>query len=342
MVLAFWCADVHTHSHLAPPHLCSTTAGISRGKLKVLQAIDRFRAIGVPEGAAAILKAIPHDSEYALLVCRAFQTVKTLDRYFFSRGLNVTRQDLAQLPQIFGLDYPGNPQEYLDTAAAIYSEVCRDHTLAFSYGETDVSWVGELTSSELVVALLRHARDDKSLKLVQVGEMFKTAGRTKISITDEDVAVLTGNSVLTVGFDFTGCSLLTNQSLVSLGRTTSLRIVSLENCTQVDDRGLTYLLDISERLEVINFSGLPLISDKGLAMVFKACQRLQGVSLNGCSQLSFEVLHVAAVHNKRIATLHASGLQISDGGMSLICSALSANHMKSLDISMCREIRWVY
>ena len=167
----------------------TSSQGVSKGKLKVLEAIDRFKAIGVPEGAAAILKAIPHDSEYALLVCRAFTAVKSLDKYFFSRGINMSRADLVHIPQIFGLDNPGNPQELIDAAAAIYSEVCRDHALAFSYGETDVSWVSELTSSELVIALLRHAREDKSLKLVQVGELFKSVGRDKISITDEDVSV---------------------------------------------------------------------------------------------------------------------------------------------------------
>lgn len=316
----------------------STQQGISKGKLKVLEAIDRFKAVGVPEGAAAILKAIPHDGEYALLVCRAFQAVKSLDKYFFSRGLNMSRADLALLPQIFGLDFPGNPQEYIDAAAGIYSEVCRDHTLAFSYGETDVSWVGELSSSELVIALLRHAREDKSLKLVQVGELFKSVGREKISITDDDVAILTGNSVLTVGFDFAGCSLLTNQSLISLSRTTNVRILSVENCAQLNDKGLVYLLDIAERLEVVNFSGVTQISDEGLAALFKACQRLQAISVNNCPQLTYEVLHVGALHNKRLSTLHASCTQITDGGLSLICSALSANHMKSLDLSMCRDI----
>ena len=316
----------------------SNQQGVSRGKLKVLEAIERFKAIGVPEGAAAILKAIPHDGEYAILVCRAFQAVKALDKYFFTRGLNMSRADLAHLPQNFGLDFPANPQEYIDTAAAIYSEVCRDTTLAFSYGETDVSWVGELASSELVIALLRHAREDKSLKLIQVGELFKSVGREKISITDDDVSILVGNSSLTVGFDFAGCALLTNQSLVSLSRSTNIRILSLESCVQLDDMGLAYLLDVAERLEVVNFSGVTRISDEGLAVLFKSCQRLQGISVNNCPQLTYEVLHVGALHSRKLGTLHASCTQITDGGLSLICSALSSNHMRSLDLSMCRDI----
>lgn len=117
-----------------------------------------------------------------------------------------------------------------------------------------------------------------------------------------------------------------------------MRILSLENCTQFTDSGLAYLLDIAEKLEVLNFSGNTHITDEGLAVLFKACLRLTGVSLNNCPQLTFEVLHVLALHNKRLAMLHVSGMQITDGGLSLICSALSDKHMRSMDLSMCRGV----
>ena len=41
----------------------------------------------------------------------------------------MSRKDLVNIPHGFALDYPGNSQEYIDTAAAIYAEVIRDSSL---------------------------------------------------------------------------------------------------------------------------------------------------------------------------------------------------------------------
>ena len=316
----------------------SSKQGVSKGKLKVIQAIDKFKSIGVPEGIAAIFKALPVEAEYALLACRAFQAIKFLDRSFFMRHLNMTRKDLVHIPHGFALDHPGNPQEYIDAAAGIYSEVSRDHALSFSYGETDLSWISSITSSELIVALVRHARDDKSLKMLRVGELFKSVGRDKLSVTDDDVAVLTAYASLTIGYDLSGCHLLTDSSLSSLSRTKNIRVLSFENCSLITDVGVRYLQELAEKLEVLNFSGAVNVTDEGLAPLFNTCERLTSVSVSNCSQITFEVLHVLALKNKRLGSLHAAGTQISDSGLSLVCSALSEKHMVSLDISQCRDI----
>ena len=315
-----------------------TRNGVSKGKVKIMHAIDKFKAIGVPAGIAAILKALPLEAEYGILAVKAFSAVKFLDKAFFMRQFTMSRKDLVHLPAGFALDSPANPKEFIDVAAGMYAEVVRDHSQAFVYGETDLSWLSELTSSELIVSLVKHARDDKSLKMVRVGELFKAVGRTKLSVINDDVAILCAYSTLTIGYDFAGCHLLTNACCSSLSRSKNLRVISFENCYLIDNIGIRYLEEIAESLEAVNFAGLVNVTDEGLAPLFRKCQRLTSVNVSNCSHVTHEVLHLLALNNRRLATLHAAGTQIKDSGMSLICSALSEKSMTSLDVSMCRDI----
>ena len=79
----------------------TANAGTSKGMLKVLEAIDRFKYIGVPAGIATILKNIPMEATYAMLVCKAFNAIKFLDRMYFVRGGAMSRKDLVHIPHGF-------------------------------------------------------------------------------------------------------------------------------------------------------------------------------------------------------------------------------------------------
>ena len=76
-----------------------------------------------------------------------------------------------------------------------------------------IGWLCELQSSELIVAVVTGREEDRNLKIMRVGELFKSVGRSTINVTDHDVSVLSTFASLTIGFDFTGCHLLTNKSL---------------------------------------------------------------------------------------------------------------------------------
>ncbi len=312
--------------------------GVSKGKLKVMEIIERFESIGVPEGIAAILKALPMEAQYGDLIVKGFPAIKRLDRYFFSRHSTMNREDLVHVPHGFALDYPGNPSDYIAVAAQIYSEVIRDSNLTFAYGETDLGWLSDIESPELVVAVVRQAREDRNLKIVRVGDLFKSVGRSILNVTDHDVAIITTYASLSIGFDFGGCHLLTNASLTSLGRSSKIRVINMENCPLIDDSGIQYLLDVAETLESVNFGGAVHLTDEGLSPLFQACQRLTYVNLNKCVHVTFELIHVLALNNRKLSALNISGCHITDAGMSLICSAVSDKTMSHLDISFCRDI----
>ena len=76
----------------------------------------------------------------------------------------MSRKDLYITPR-FRIGLSGNSQEYIDTL--LYAEVIRDSSLSFVYGEADLSWVSELECSELIVAIVRQAREDRNLKIMR-------------------------------------------------------------------------------------------------------------------------------------------------------------------------------
>ena len=132
--------------------------------------------------------------------------------------------------------------------------------------------------------------------------------------------------------------MLTNQTLICLSRNSAIRVLGLENCPLLDNNGIRYLVDIAEKLEVVNFAGIYQLTDLGVAPLFKACHSLVVVTLSNCPHLTHEAMHLLALNNRRLTTLHASATQISDAGLSLICSAFSKKSMTSLDVSLCRDI----
>lgn len=166
-------------------------AGVSRGKLKTMQAIDRFAEWNASQGIAEILMALPRQLEFSSLACYAFGAIKKVDPGFFSREDNsMSRKDLVHLPRTYGLDEPeNNSQEYLEAAAKMYQETVKDTKLRFAYGEMDLSWIADLHSPELVISLVRHTCEVGNLKMLRVGAMFREAGKENISVQDHDLQV---------------------------------------------------------------------------------------------------------------------------------------------------------
>jgi hypothetical protein len=167
----------------------TSAAALSQGKEKVLYVVNDLRQRHNTEGIAEILKSLPQRGEYADIVCAAFSAIMSVDALFFTRGRNMSRSDLVHYPKIFFLDDDTNPQEYLNTAAAIYQEVVRDSQLEYIYGEVHLRWISALHSAELVIAIVQHAVEDSNLNVVVAGKLFKQNIRDEVNITDHDVEV---------------------------------------------------------------------------------------------------------------------------------------------------------
>ena len=175
--------------------LTSTTEGaMLKGKAKVKAAIVDFTDRMVPLGIAEIISKLPVEVHFSDLVSFGFLNIIKIDSHFFAKGLGMSRKDLIQFPKKFGLDLTGSPELYTRAAARMYQEVMIDSTLAYVYGDTDLSWVKWLKSPALIVAVVSQMQEDNQAQTVNVGELFKqesNGGKNplKDSIYDGDVQV---------------------------------------------------------------------------------------------------------------------------------------------------------
>ncbi len=331
----------------------STGSGttLSTGKIKIMQAIDQFQSRNIALGIAEILIAIPHSIDYQDIVCKAYNALITVDKYFFTKGTSISRKDLVHIPADFDLDNPINPDEYISTAARIYQEVVRDPSLSFSYGEVDLGWITELNSTQVICALVRSTKDDVNLSMIKIGSMFGTSeklggnskkpvkNRKPITVNDDDVLTLSGNLVLSTGFDLSSCSLLSNSSCSYVTRIRSLSILMLDYIPNIDNKGLKMLCGIGDQLEVLSLQGLGLINDEGLSLLGKSCNTLKVLNVSNCPFITHESITVVCQNSPRMNSIHAGSCTgITDGGMQNIISCLSKKFFTSLDVSFCRDI----
>jgi hypothetical protein len=63
--------------------------------------------------------------------------------------------------------------------------------LKFTYGEVDLSWIISLSCPALIVSLVKHTCEEKSLTEMKIHDIFKEAGREEITLEDDDVEVST-------------------------------------------------------------------------------------------------------------------------------------------------------
>ena len=328
-----------------------SAGNLSTGKIKIMQAIDQFQSRNIALGIAEILISIPHSIEYQDIVCKAYNALISVDKYFFTKGTSISRSDLVHVPADFDLDNPINPDEYIKTAALIYQEVVRDSSLSFSYGEVDLSWITELTSTQVICALVRSTKDDANLSMIKIGSMFGNNGnvfssskktvknRKPITINDDDVLTLSGNLVLSTGFDLSSCSLLSNNSCSYVTRIRSLSILILDYIPSIDNKGLKMLCGIGDQLEVLSIQGLGLITDEGLVLLGRACNTLKVLNVSNCPFITHESITVICQNSPRINSIHAGSCTgITDGGMQNIIACLSKKFFTSLDVSFCRDI----
>jgi hypothetical protein len=112
---------------------------------------------------------------------------------------------------------------------------------------------------------------------------------------------------LTNGFDFSGCSLLTNDSIPALSEVKLIRMLNFDGCNLIDDQGLKYILPFCEALEVLSLAGVNKITDAGLIPIFNECRRLQIVSVSNCPFVTHESLDVLTKYNKLLRSLGAAG-----------------------------------
>lgn len=144
--------------------------------------------------------------------------------------------------------------------------------------------------------------------------------------------------MLSVGFDLSGCNQITDFGLEHLNRLRDLRVLNLDGCVFLTDKGIKKLKPLAEKLEALSLAGLVQLTNAGLLEFVQSCQYLKLFNINNCGNITYELVYIVANTNTRLATLNISSTQISDDGLSQLATVVSKKHLTSLDLSFCRDI----
>eukprot|EP01038_Epipyxis_sp_PR26KG_P005892 gene5892-8130_t len=275
---------------------------------------------------------------------------------FFSRSIiSLTRKDLVYLPFIFGLTEANSPVSYWEAAAYMFQEVMKDMDLIYVYGELDLRWLPELNNPLLVISLVKHAEEDRHLKVMKIPDMFKSAGfdmdedydnnndnnnnnnesqsrNSVISVTDDDVLVLSRNAHTgnTEGIDLSDCRFITDTSINHIIRIKNLKILNLSRCVSLTDEGLKILATSSipsTSLEILILEGCVQLTDVGIEYINKQCKKLLIFNINECVHVSYEPLQSLLKANRRLTTLQISRIgMLNDYGLSTLTSILATHN----------------
>jgi hypothetical protein len=331
----------------------TTEFQIQIGMNKIRSAIRDYQSRLVPLGIAEILMAIPVEYRYAVLICEGFQAIKKIDPQFFSRNEGMTRKDLITMPFKFGLDLPESPELYLETAAMMYREVVKDYECSECYGDVNMSWIQEIKSHHLVVALVTQLSQESEMRTMRITQLLHRGeggsigtgrvgggrGRAVIySLHDEDIHVMCSHMRLLVVIDLTNCIRITDHALAAIATLRSLRILILDGCDHISDDGLEELIPLKENLEILSLSSVQTITDEGLGYLGQHCRLLTSFNASYCSQVTDVGVLEIAKGCKKLTNLQIAGVSVGDTGLARIGTHLSRKYFDSLDISFCRDI----
>lgn len=156
----------------------------------LLVLLEKFKNQKELEPVMQIIKHLPRDQEFSIVIVKAISVVRAVDKTFFSRTASISRKDIVNIPFEYSLVSPERSSDYFETASFIFQEVVKDIDLMFIYGDVDLRWISQLSSPKLVIALVKSAMEDKHLRVIKIAEVFSAQYASNDLLCDDDVQVI--------------------------------------------------------------------------------------------------------------------------------------------------------
>lgn len=255
-----------------------------------------------PDALAEVLRRLPNDYKYAELGCAAFDAIMKLDPEYFTLNSYMTLKELSVIPSKFSLTVPGSPPSYMRVAADIYRKVLSEPVLSmvlyfciflykymcfiiFSvqiYGEEMLRWAASLECSEVICGLVAQAESDGDKRIMDLHVYHPIT-----DIGDADLESIADHRRLTLAFNLTQCSNITDEGVFQASRRcTSLQALTLDGCSQLTDKTLESLKKCTPGMHLLSMQKCHQMSEAALCSLFHSCTKLRVINLNLCKQVS--------------------------------------------------------
>ncbi|KAL3293310.1 f-box domain-containing protein [Colletotrichum asianum] len=126
-------------------------------------------------------------------------------------------------------------------------------------------------------------------------------------------------------------------SVIPLSVCKRVERLTLTNCRQLTDNGLTQLVQGSASLLALDISGDRNISDVSIRAIADNCRRLQGLNISGCTQITNDSMIVLAESCKFIKRLKLNECaQLQD--VAIMAFAEHCKNILEIDLHQCSQI----
>jgi hypothetical protein len=143
---------------------------------------------------------------------------------------------------------------------------------------------------------------------------------------------------LTEGFDFSHCKALGNDSMDSIARLANIRVLNLDHCSNITDKGFLALKIIANRFETLSLEHLGLLSDHAVSTVLEKCSKLVHLNVNRCVGITMSTIIKTVRHNINLLSLALSGIRLNDESLVKLAAECSKCRLTKLDLSCCSDI----
>ncbi len=123
-----------------------------------------------------------------------------------------------------------------------------------------------------------------------------------------------------------------------LARLGNIRVLILDHCCNITDKGFSALKIIAHGFETLSLEHMGLISNGGFSTVLEKCNRLAHLNLNRCHGAHMSTVIRVVSKNINLQSLGLSGIQLNDESLVKLSAECSKCRITKLDISCCSDI----
>ncbi|GMH13138.1 hypothetical protein Nepgr_014979 [Nepenthes gracilis] len=156
-------------------------------------------------------------------------------------------------------------------------------------------------------------------------------------ITEKSLEMLGSYCMLLEELDLTECCGVIDRALNHLSRCSELQCLKLGLCTNISDKGLSYIASNCTKISELDLYRCPGIGDDGLSALSSSCKKLKKLNVSYCNRLTDRGMeHIGKL--EELSDLEMRGLK-GITGAGLMAVVAGCERLTQLDLKHCENIK---
>lgn len=296
-----------------------------------LKVVDMSRCDGITSaGLCSLIKGHPGLLQLNASHCMVALTSGLLDALKDLKYLNVFRVDGARVLHSTSQTFSTNCRSLVELGLSKCMGL-RDFDIArLVTGSTNLRVFNlsccDSVTDAAIAAIAGTCRKLQCLKLESCG-----------AITEKSLQLLGSSSFLLEELDLTDCCGINDMALNYLSQCTKLKFLKLGLCSNISDKGLSYIASKCSMISEIDLYRCPDVGDDSMAALSSGCKMLNKLNVSYCDSLTDRGMEYIGRFEELIE-LEMRGL-MSVTGAGLQAVAAGCRRLTELDLKHCGNIQ---